>query len=420
LQFTLKDYQGDAMEYTVQTSPDIGSKHETGVHDGTFTVAISGMTYGAVYSWYVNVTDGAHWTQQTFRFSTGYPSPFDPFDYGWHYRKQIIIDHTQVAGNLENFPVLLSTIDPDLMKAQSDGDDLLFMNGVGSARKLRHEIETFNQETGTLIAWVNISALSSSHDTEFYLYYGNPSCINQQYPEKVWTSSFVAVWHLNNNPTGQIFDSTKNKNNGNAAGGMTTVDLVNGKIGSCLHFDGFDDLISFSEFTGTLNRGTCVAWVQTTSTQRGIVWSEATKTAIKPYILCGKYYDDDFWFARDLSGGDSNYQGMRPMTMNNGQWHQVAWLSYGSGIGNMFYFDGQPITLLWQDDLNPQGLWFDDQPTNTHSIAALDRSTDGCFWMGLLDEIRIISTPLSDAWISTEFANQNTPSSFVTIGPEET
>ena len=64
LKFTLKDYQGEAMEYIVETSPDIGSAHMTGVHDGTYTVPVSGLTYGATYRWHVNVTDGAHWTRQ--------------------------------------------------------------------------------------------------------------------------------------------------------------------------------------------------------------------------------------------------------------------------------------------------------------------------------------------------------------------
>ena len=114
LQFTLKDYQGDTMEYTLETSPNIGSPHETGVHDGTITVPISGMIYGAIYRWYVNVTDGTHWTRKTFSFETGYPSQFDPFDFGWQYRKQITIDGSQVAGELVNFPVVVSIIDTDL------------------------------------------------------------------------------------------------------------------------------------------------------------------------------------------------------------------------------------------------------------------------------------------------------------------
>jgi len=419
LQFTLKDYQGDAMEYTVETSPNIGSKHEIGVHDGTYTVPISGMTHGALYRWYLNVTDGTHWTRKTYSFQTGYPSQFDPFEYGWRYRKQITINHSQVADDLSNFPILLSATDLDFTKAQATGADFQFMSGPGVATKRYYEIESFDHNSGTLVAWVNIPSLSTSTDTTLYLYYGNYNCTDQQYPEKVWSSSFIAVWHLNNDPTGKIYDSTTNKNNGNPRGGMTSSNLMNGKIGPCLQFDGVNDFISFSEFTESFNTGSCTAWVQTTSSERAIVWSDATQNSIKPYILFGKHDNGDFWFGRDSGGGSSNYQGFTPVGMNDGQWHQATWESMGSGNGNKFYFDGQPITLNWQDGLDPNGVWFDDQPTNTHSIGALDRSVDGYEWNGLLDEIRIANTPLSAGWIATEYANQNNPSIFLSIGPEE-
>ena len=200
---------------------------------------------------------------------------------------------------------------------------------------------------------------------------------------------------------------------------MTSSDLVTGKIGPCLDFDGINDCVSFSEFTESLNTGTCIAWIKTTTNEIGAVWGEAKKTTDKPYMVCGKYYDDKLWFARDIAGGTSNYQGFNPIGMNDGQWHHVAWLSKGSDYGNSFYFDGQPISLTWQDGYDPNGLWYDDQSTDTHSIGALDRPTSRSHWDGLLDEIRIINIPLDTAWIATEYANQNNPEGFVTIGLEE-
>ena len=66
---------------------------------------------------------------------------FNPFEEGWKYRKKITIDHDKVAGNLVNFPVLVSTIDYDLRdKTQSDGDDILFMDDKDEANQLFHEI----------------------------------------------------------------------------------------------------------------------------------------------------------------------------------------------------------------------------------------------------------------------------------------
>ncbi|HIH28903.1 MAG TPA: DUF2341 domain-containing protein, partial [Thermoplasmata archaeon] len=63
-------------------------------------------------------------------------------------------------------------------------------------------------------AWVKIPMVSSTEDTHLYMYYGNSSSTAQQSPEKVWNTDFMAVWHLNKNPTEGVFDSTIYDNDG--------------------------------------------------------------------------------------------------------------------------------------------------------------------------------------------------------------
>jgi hypothetical protein len=70
LQFTITDYQGDLMDYSVETSPYIGSKYDTGVISASYTTPISGLISNMMYTWYVNVTDGNYWTREKFVFST--------------------------------------------------------------------------------------------------------------------------------------------------------------------------------------------------------------------------------------------------------------------------------------------------------------------------------------------------------------
>ena len=62
LSFDLKDYQSDLMDYSVTTSPDIGSDSASGVSDGNYTVSVSGLNYDTTYTWYVDVTDGTNVT----------------------------------------------------------------------------------------------------------------------------------------------------------------------------------------------------------------------------------------------------------------------------------------------------------------------------------------------------------------------
>jgi len=70
LQFTITDYQGDLMDYIVETSPYIGSKMADDVGDGTYNVPIDGLDKNMEYTWYLNVTDGTYWTREKFVFST--------------------------------------------------------------------------------------------------------------------------------------------------------------------------------------------------------------------------------------------------------------------------------------------------------------------------------------------------------------
>lgn len=70
LSFTLKDYQGNHMNYIVTTSPNIGGGSQNDRPDGTYTVTISGLEYNKDYKWFVQVTDGTHWTNRTYSFKT--------------------------------------------------------------------------------------------------------------------------------------------------------------------------------------------------------------------------------------------------------------------------------------------------------------------------------------------------------------
>jgi len=73
LSFNITDYQGDLMNYTVTTYPDIGSNRTLNVVSGRYAVNVSNLQYFTTYMWTVNVTDGADSTIVTFSFTT-YPS----------------------------------------------------------------------------------------------------------------------------------------------------------------------------------------------------------------------------------------------------------------------------------------------------------------------------------------------------------
>ena len=129
----------------------------------------------------------------------------------WENRKMITINSSKVADTLENFPVLINITDSDLRDdAQDDGDDIVFVS-IDNTTKFSHEIEYFDGTTGYLVAWVNITSISGSSDTSFYMYYNNTGASTQEDITGTWDSNFIMVQHLNET-TGNRLDSTVNDN----------------------------------------------------------------------------------------------------------------------------------------------------------------------------------------------------------------
>jgi len=78
----------------------------------------------------------------------------------WPYRKMITINHTNVDGELTDFPVLIKTIDDSSLSshAQVDGDDIVFTNKTGY--KLAHEIEEYNIGDLVKVRWGRIGTIT--------------------------------------------------------------------------------------------------------------------------------------------------------------------------------------------------------------------------------------------------------------------
>ena len=170
------------------------------------------------------------------------------------YRMKLTIESARVSGASDhsNFPVLISLTDSVLATTGADGGNVENPNGwdisfraSDGITKLDFEVEKYTSSpgSGTLVAWVRIPTLSTSADTDIYIYYGNPDvACSQENPAGVWGANYKGVWHLNEDPTGpapQFADSTFNRNHGTAGsippGNPPTSDV--GKINESLAYD---------------------------------------------------------------------------------------------------------------------------------------------------------------------------------------
>ena len=70
LSITIREPEGHSFNWTIQTSPNVGSSSANGASNGSKSCTISGLGYGTIYKWYVNATDGNSWTRAWYSFTT--------------------------------------------------------------------------------------------------------------------------------------------------------------------------------------------------------------------------------------------------------------------------------------------------------------------------------------------------------------
>jgi archaellin len=414
LTFKLTDYQHDPINYTVTTNPDIGSASGINVHNVKVTVSVSGLAYSTTYTWTVTATDGTYTNTKTFTFTT---SELPPWYDNWQYRRTIIIDHTKVSGDKTNFPVLIDITDSSFAaKAQPDGDDFVFTDQDNN--KLDHQLEYYDNTIGHLIAWVKAPYLSSTVDTMFYLYYGNPNCGSQQNPAAVWDESCRLVLHLNEK-SGTHFDSTANNNDGAPRNGVAQG--VSCKLDGGDAFDGANDYIEIAHsdtiagFTEALTvsfwikledtgrRQTILGKYNAATNQRG--WFVDYNPIGRPKAPIGFYASPD---------GSTYKEWYASFTPSTGIWYQIT-IVWQTNKAPIFYINGARASTIGTATIS-----------QIHNNAGVPLYIGRCqydntrYFKGSIDEIQIISTARTADWIITAYNNQQNPITFHGIGSEET
>jgi hypothetical protein len=331
------------------------------------------------------------------------------YDANWGFRKKITVDNTKVSGSGSHtdFPALVNLSDSDLSsEAQADGDDILFTSEDGTT-KLSHEIESYT--TGDLTSWVKIPSLSTSTDTDIYMYYGNSGAANQENPSGVW-SNYSVVWHLQEDPSGtapQVLDSTANNFDATTFGSMVSGDLVNGKFGKAYDFDGSNDYISKSDPAGdefdilSSESITYSLWINSGDT---LDFDVVYKGSTPGYRLIKRA---DGTLGCQFRDGTVNIIADSTANIENSTWRYIVCQFDGATDTAYIYVDGTQ----------------EDSTSGTFGAAsngdALELPTSGTSRVIEIDDFRLSKSVSSLDWVATEYDNQNSPSTFYTVGAED-
>jgi len=319
------------------------------------------------------------------------------------YYKEITIDHTKVDGTLTNFPVwVYNTSSSFADNILTDGSDIAFFDST-KATRFNHEIEVWTKGTGELGVWVNITSISSSVDTVFYIYYGDSDTSDSRNnnPEDVWDSNYVAVFHLDGSQSTYNNDSTSYNNDMTSDAGTPDYQV----IGQCGYGINFSDPNAY--LTGAYDASlrmtddiTITSWVflnveNTTDLNKNIVYRKSN------YVLRYRLgYSSPNWYGGGEVFGTTlvnilswqHFGGTRNNPTNNAYLNGV--------IGN---------TSTDSDAINPvtnEGLYIGNNGGLNYPIDAV------------IDEVRISNIERSGSWIGAVYNTTNSPSTFLTFGTQ--
>ncbi|HEX4133776.1 MAG TPA: LamG-like jellyroll fold domain-containing protein, partial [Bryobacteraceae bacterium] len=344
----------------------------------------------------------------------------------YSHRRPIVIDHTKVPNTDQlNFPVLISGVYGFLANVASGGEvqngsgyDIVFSSDCAGLQRLNHQIESYDPVTGTLNMWVQLPLVSHTTDTVFYISYGNSTVTtSQENRTGVWDGNYQMILHLGE-MAAPYPDSTANSY---TSTGGTSPAASAGKIGGGQSFDGATQYIAWSQTqspnpTGAISLET---WIKTTDTPapgspaKGVFgkWeSDGAAASDQSYEIVYHATGQPSGFLEQDNATPAEADSA--VAINDGNWHHLALTASANGAVAI-YIDGvqrgsretyEPLLSTTPDRL----------------LAGATTLAAGANYMrGSLDEIRISNSARSADWIATGFNNQNSPSTFYTIYPED-
>lgn len=308
----------------------------------------------------------------------------------------VTIDNTKVSADLTDFPVYINLADlPSSFwdVVANGGGDIRVFKSDGTT-ELAREVVSCDTATDTGELHVKYSGtLSSSSDTVIKIYAdgssSEPASTATYGSEAVW-SDYDAVYHCND-ASGALHDSAGNYDA--SVGGGTAGYGATGKISKGLTMSGdwFDAGTSAGNFSDNFALS---IWANVTTGGRLIARRGAT----------AEQYD---WYMDNTTGRLGMYDGSAGYNNGTTNWKSSwAFLQWVKTSGTaQFYGNG-----------STDGTSFTPTITTSAETTNIGAWNNGANMIGAsVDEIRMRNAVTSASWISTEYNNQNSPSTFYSV-----
>jgi hypothetical protein len=333
---------------------------------------------------------------------------------GFNWRKKITLNKTIFSGieTLINFPLLVSLKDPDLRHINRGGkmihlkgNDIRFSKMDGET-PLLSQVESYNPETGELLAWVLIDTLKPFNENLLYIYFSRAE-ISGLMPDLIWENDYQAIWHFN---TGLHADNSR-KIRATAIGTSS----CNGKIANGRMFNALSEECAYYPWAQDLDLKSDIsisAWVYPIQKGREQVIVSNQGDHAGGYRL---YLDKqnkvafDFISADGVRHGPGDASGGTPLS--TGEWYYVSAVYSLTEHSIQTYLNGVPDRIY----ISTQS----PAPTPSPLQIGRDLFNVQSYFSGALDELRISNKPKSAQWIAFEYLNQKSSLASFRVGMAE-
>ncbi|GEM_PF-3897888 len=283
--------------------------------------------------------------------------------------------------------------------------DLRFSSDEAGSTELASEVVFFDPDNSLAEVHVKVPTVSYNTDTDFYVWYEAsteaPYAPTATYgSQAVWGNPLVV--HSDSSDGSTVFSDSGSSAHVITANGNAQVDTAQTKVGrSSALFDGTGDYLSIPDHAnwdfGTGNF-TISFWLRLNAdANMDVIGNGYTTGWMAQYVTTLSPDRLRLWIL------GTNYDFTQ--TLSTATWYHISFTRVGTDL--KCFVNGSQIGSTLTSSENISG--------STKELRIGVDTDDATYTNGWVDELRVITgTGNSNDWIATEYANQNSPSTFVT------
>jgi hypothetical protein len=331
----------------------------------------------------------------------------------WPHSRRLYLNTTAagagVAGNVDDFPVLVRLDEGNFDFSQSAGKDIRFSDMKG--KRLRYEIERWDSAAAQAEIWVRVDRVQGNSSSQFLtLYWGLPGAEDFSDGKLVFAgdAGFAGAWHLAESAPDTTADDLYQDATGyDPASDRTASADRSGVIGHGAGFGGTD----------YIEVPVANPLLQPNSAVTASAWMRASRTGAQGGALLAM---GDTYTLRINPNGSLRFQiytgeyaaveTPKGVNLLDSAWHHVAGTYDGATLA--LYVDGKPVAKAAGHGFLDYSFW------PGFVLGKHGNRKPGYEFIGQLDQVEIGGeTARSADWIKLEYENQREGAALVEFRP---